>query len=79
MFGRDAFVKADTHSEPRTDINDAGEKVELFAVVIELHADDGAAGSRIESVNVTSGATDVTGACGEARPGIDLGNFDRKD
>ena len=75
LVRRDTFVKADAHAETRAHVNDAPEKIELFALVVEFDADHGAGRGWIQSVNVAAGSADVAGARGKASAGIHFNNF----
>ena len=69
MVGVDAFIEANAHAKARADVNDSGEKFDFLAFVGELYADDRAAGSGIECIDVAAGAADVAGAGGKPRSG----------
>src|SRR5262245_9156434 len=43
--------------------------------MVELHADHGTSGSRVESVDIAAGTADITGTRGEARARINFNDF----
>src|SRR5229473_7980584 len=60
------FFKSNAHAEARTDVHNAATAFEGFLTTVQHDADEFPLGDRIESVDVASGATDITCASGEA-------------
>src|SRR5215467_642287 len=79
LFGRDAFIEANAHAETRADVNNATQKVEFLAIVIELHANFRAGGSRVQRVDIAASEAHVAGAGGQPRSGLYFGDFDGKN
>jgi hypothetical protein len=79
LFGREAFVEADTHAKTRADIDDSARKIEHFVGAAEFDTNHRAAAAGIQRIHVAAGAADVTGACVEASAGGYLGNFRDQD
>src|SRR5690349_12627622 len=79
VFRRDAFVETNAHAEPRADVYDTSEQVEIFALVGKLHAHDGAGGSWIERIDVAAGAANIAGARGKTRSRLHFNDFNGED